>query len=141
MRRQDIGTNSTVEAVLGQYINFPSAHSWGEVVKILYSVAPTQYEQDVLAHSVYHALVIGLTKVLTVNQLYSPQVAMVAVMAAMGCQDRLDYGPLGKSGGRSMAAGQICPQIFLGANTCAPGVLVSAYVSMAQAIVASRPLV
>ena len=65
---------------------------------------------------------------------------MVAVMATMGSQDKPDYGPLGKSGGRSLAPGQINPQIFLGANTCQLGVLVSAFVAMAQAIVASRPL-
>ena len=141
MRGQDIGTNATVEAVLGQYIKFPSAHSWNEVLKIMDSVAPTACEQGVLANTLFHALVIGFNKVLAVNQLYSSQVAMVAVMAAMGAQDRYDYGPLGKSGGRNLPPGQIRLQIFLGANTCQPGVLVSAFVAMAQTIVSSRPLV
>ena len=104
----------------------------------MHNVAPTAYEQGMLADHLFHALVFGFGKVLAVNQLYSPQVAMVAVMAAMGSQDQVSYGPLGKSGGRGLAPGQIFPQIFVGANTCHPGVLVSAFVSMAQAIVAAR---
>ncbi len=147
LRGQDVGTNATVEAALGQYINLPSAHSWNQLLQVLHVVAPTPNDQSWLAHSVFQALVFGFTKLLTVNRLYSPQVAMVAVMAAMGCQDRPNYGPLGKSGGRNLAPGLICPQIFLGANTSGvsqdsfkPGVLVSAFLAMAQAIVASRPL-
>ena len=140
MRRQDVGTNVTVEAMLGEYIKYPTANNWNGVLRILHNVAPTSNEQNYLAHCLFSALVIGFTKILTVNHLYSPQVAMVAVVAAMGAQDRFDYGPLGKSGGRKLVAGQICPQIFLGANSCQPAVLVSAFVAMAQAIVASRPL-
>ena len=140
MRRVDVGTNVTVEAMLGEYITYPTAKNWNGVLRILHNVAPTSNEQNFLAHSLFSALIIGFTKVLTVNHLYSPQVAMVAVVAAMGAQDRWDYGPLGKSGGRNLAPGQICPQIFIGANTCQPAVLVSAFVAMAQAIVASRPL-
>ena len=136
-RGHDIGTNATVEAVLGSYINFRSAQNWNEVLKIMYSVAPTPNEQGWLAHTLFQALVIGFNKVLAVNQLYSPQVAMVAVMAAMRSQDKPNYGPLGKSGNRNLPPGQICPQIFVGANTCQPGVLISAFVTMAQVIVAS----
>lgn len=140
MRRQDLGTNVTVEAVLGEYIRYPSGNNWNGVLRILHNVAPTAHEQGWLADTLFRALCYGFSKVLAVNQLYSQQVAMVAVMATMGSQDKPNYGPLGKSGGRNLAPGQINPQIFLGANTCQPGVLVSAFVAMAQAIVASRPL-
>ena len=139
-RGPDIGTNATVEAALGSYIDFRSAHSWNEVLRIMYTVAPTPNEQGWLAHTLFQALVIGFNKVLAVNQLYSKQVAMVAVMAAMVSLDKPNYGPLGKSGNRNLPPGQICPQIFVGANTCQPGVLVSAFVTMAQVIVASQHL-
>ena len=142
--RRNGGTNATVEATLGTYILTPSARSWNGVLHNLYLVAPTPYEQAALAHSVYQALVIGFGKLLAVNRFHSEEVAMVAVMADMGCQDRPLYGPLGKNGGRNMA---VCPQIFVGSNTSGvpqdsykPGVLVSAFVLMAQTIVASRPL-
>ena len=68
---------------------------------------------------------------------------MVAVMATMSCQDRYNYGPLGKMGNSHLV---ICPQVFLGTNnTGVPQtdslklvVLVRAFVHMAGAIVASR---
>ena len=45
MRSQDLGTNVTVEAVLGEYIRYPSANNWNGVLRILHNVAPTAHEQ------------------------------------------------------------------------------------------------
>ena len=113
------------------------------MLRALYAVAPTPDHQKLLANAVYHALINGFTNLLTVNQLYSPEVAMVVVMASMSCQDRNHYGSLGKMGNSHL---KICPQIFLGTNNS--GVpqtdslksarLVRAFVHMASAVVASR---
>ena len=72
----------TIEAVLGQYVGAPNAWNWNAVVQQLSAAAPTPTEQHALSHSVFQALEFGFESLLGVNQVSSPQVAMVVVKAS-----------------------------------------------------------
>ena len=56
-RRQDISTNTYVEASLGHYIGQPSASSWNGVLKALAFVATTADAQRSITEALYRALI------------------------------------------------------------------------------------